>query len=320
MRRCICLYASELGAAVNENPYKHPCDVALALWKRFDPVHFAKAKARQAQKRRIPEKHVGSAHAVVESVVHEVPKLNAIVEKCCAKVKNGSLDNMLMLAEKEIKQVLEQDEACSEKTVSIGLKNEDILSFVQDAISSAYGRDREQKTMKDMAEQNNPVSDNNTKFYCKEIGQVCEGTGLPVYVYKIGGRIDGTVNSGDKGKRLIEIKNRKNRFMTPVPAYDVLQMQCYMFLLGKTECDLIERLNDGRSKTTTIPFDQTLWTKTLVQVRQFMRLFVAIYETEEWQDRLLSKATMSGQREVYSRLAVAFANFETKELNSSITI
>jgi hypothetical protein len=310
--RSLCLYASELGAAVRQNPFKHPCEVMLGIWKRYDPVHFSRAQTRVAtqQNRRCPE-DVNSALQIVATTVGEVPSLQTIVDQCCAKAtQNVSLPTILSIAQRQVRKVLDQNPVCQQRQI----EQSDVLQYVQNAVSGAYGLAREAKVVQESQQSSNPIQENNSTFHCgPEIGTVNDTPGGQTYTYRLGGRIDGTV---DKGSTLVEIKNRKNRFMDPVPMYDVLQMHCYMHLLQKTRCDLIEKLHGGQTKTTAIPWDAELWAATLSKVHQFFRLFVAIYETAEWQNRILAERTMAAQRRVYDKLDRAFDQFVQTGLKS----
>lgn len=81
--------------------------------------------------------------------------------------------------------------------------------------------------------------------------------------WKVCGKIDAQV-----GDQIIEVKNRKNRFMCPI--YDYIQLQTYLFLCDKTRGVLLERLN-GANKETSFPFDEEFWRDEVTpELRKFV--------------------------------------------------
>ncbi|XP_046858657.1 uncharacterized protein LOC124452109 [Xenia sp. Carnegie-2017] len=70
----------------------------------------------------------------------------------------------------------------------------------------------------------------------------------------------GKVDARDKDT-IIEVKNRKERFMQP--EYDIIQLQAYMFISGKQKGILLERFR-GENKKTNFDFNESDWNNVII--------------------------------------------------------
>ena len=95
------------------------------------------------------------------------------------------------------------------------------------------------------------ITNNNSKLYTAVLGS----EPMP---WGICGRIDGF-----RDGELVEIKNRKSHLYNPLPLYDIIQVQCYMQILGVGQATLIQSLalGDGTFQTdeTIIIRDDEYW-------------------------------------------------------------
>jgi hypothetical protein len=71
--------------------------------------------------------------------------------------------------------------------------------------------------------------------------------------YRLIGYLDGI-----QGDKVVETKNRK-RFWTTPPAYDFVQLRCYMFMKGKRDGVLLENFPGRGPRTTALPWDEEAW-------------------------------------------------------------
>ncbi len=145
-------------------------------------------------------------------------------------------------------------------TVSESIKADLPIPVINDLVttmSTTYGIEREAQSIEDVvASANTDVSkvevvESNQKMYYKTF---CIGP----HKYRIGGKVDALLSNGE----LIEIKNRINRFMTPIPARDRVQLHIYMILTNTYHGTLSEHLrvnNKVEIKNTEIPFDPEFW-------------------------------------------------------------
>jgi hypothetical protein len=71
--------------------------------------------------------------------------------------------------------------------------------------------------------------------------------------YRLIGYLDGMQDG-----KVVETKNRK-RFWTTPPAYDFIQLRCYMFMKGKRDGVLLENFPGRGPRTTSLPWDDEAW-------------------------------------------------------------
>lgn len=71
--------------------------------------------------------------------------------------------------------------------------------------------------------------------------------------YRLIGYLDGMQDG-----KVVETKNRK-RFWTTPPAYDFVQLRCYMFMKGKRDGVLLENFPGRGPRTTALPWDDDAW-------------------------------------------------------------
>jgi hypothetical protein len=71
--------------------------------------------------------------------------------------------------------------------------------------------------------------------------------------YRLIGYLDGM-----QSDKVVETKNRK-RFWTTPPAYDFIQLRCYMFMKGKKDGVLLENFPGRGPRTTALPWDDDAW-------------------------------------------------------------
>jgi hypothetical protein len=71
--------------------------------------------------------------------------------------------------------------------------------------------------------------------------------------YRLIGYLDGM-----QAEKVVETKNRK-RFWTVPPAYDFVQLRCYMFMKGKKDGVLLENFPGRGPRTTEVPWNDEQW-------------------------------------------------------------
>jgi hypothetical protein len=112
-----------------------------------------------------------------------------------------------------------------------------------------FGRDKEESLIQSNLLGN--VSGNNSDLYKAYLG-------FNPIKWGICGRIDGF-----RDGKLIEIKNRKSHIFNPLPKYDIIQVQCYLYIIGLQEATLIQSLALGNGEyelhETVIYRDDVYW-------------------------------------------------------------
>ena len=103
------------------------------------------------------------------------------------------------------------------------------------------------------------ITKRNTEFYTLFIDDI-----------KVVGAIDGY--SEEEG--LIEVKNRRNRFLG-MPRYEMIQCEVYMRMLGIDHCTHIERFN-GKDRDTSYDLNHFVWDEVLEGLERYKKLFKQI--------------------------------------------
>ena len=274
----VCLFASEYAAVVGQNPYRHPVLVLFEVWKRFDAASFHNAQHRVSQSRHNVEiETLDSADCVLDHVVRSNEELNKVVQDMTKVLSRGDtpLAKVLVDSRAQVTKVMKKDVESGKISQQ---REQEVVKRITSQLQQHYGKQREPVTIRDLGVS---VKNNNDKFYVKTLFNIPEGA--VITRVNLGGRIDGLVDD-----RLIEIKNRKSRFMVPVPQYDLIQLHCYMILLKKKQADLIEHLPSGKKKTTLVGFDPVLWNRTLTGAAQFIQVLNILLADPEAQFYLLS--------------------------------
>lgn len=101
--------------------------------------------------------------------------------------------------------------------------------------------------------------------------------------YGVGGRVDGWKNG-----RLVEIKNRRYKYM--FPEYENVQLHAYMKLCNQRSCTLIQYHGSDRLETL-IHFDDKYWSDIENSVRNFMMDFYLIMIDKTERSKFLSDPT-----------------------------
>lgn len=125
---------------------------------------------------------------------------------------------------------------------------------------TAFGRDKEDVLIQSGAI--GTITCNNSELYTALLGSEPMRWGIC-------GRIDGF-----RDGQLIEIKNRKSHIYNPLPIYDVIQVQCYLQILGIDQATLIQSLSHGdgtfQTEETVIVRDDDLWQEHILPGLQIM--------------------------------------------------
>lgn len=312
MLRAPIIYVSELAAAVGRNRYQTPQETLAKIWKRVDPASFAKRKRRTAVR---TEGEVlrslvvdGDLEAAVDVAKEATAtmKVMSIMEKPLVQANEERVREVRSLLKKKdvasiakalhvrtISTVARERQA---KTVEKLLKKkqvseEDIVKLIEQpkikdseeasrVIKGAVNKRRGTRNEDDgicgyEKSAGVKVHGKNDKFYKANIGTEEN----PCW---IGGRVDGLLED-----KVVEVKNRRNRFFNFLPAYERVQCVCYMYLVDRPACDLVQRFN-GDVRVATYEFDQDYWDELVEDILDFNEDLLDLLEDEDEQDKLLA--------------------------------
>lgn len=150
-----------------------------------------------------------------------------------------------------------------------------------------YGQHAEQRVIDDQLI--GEVTNGNAQFYRKLVHYVHYTNRRPgdMVRWGVGGKVDGFRNG-----KLIEIKNRVNRLFDPLPEYELIQLQIYMFLLDLQDATLCQVLSsDGKKmkKETEVIRDPLYWQQVIVpELQEVANLLDFFIQNEEWQAKFFA--------------------------------
>ena len=138
------------------------------------------------------------------------------------------------------------EEICVKKNI----KNEEVKKALDSALTKERGTKLETKTVEIFGKEKGikfkPVPQ-------ETVSKVIEHEGV---MWALQGRADALLKD-----KVIEVKNRKSRFMQPL--YDLIQLQAYLFLYEMPEGILLERLLKN-NKETPVKFEDNYWNEEVV--------------------------------------------------------
>jgi hypothetical protein len=257
------LNASDVAAACGLNKYNSPKKIA----QRYIDRKTRKVEDVMLQDYIIPTKDVGlmvSCRGDDEmsrrfDVIQDNYNLGKI-DDYTKKIEEASITSSI------IKKVFEKSVSVSdvyESKIEKDLLMKDLPCSVG-AISTDYvnkerGIREESKILDSFESRNKTIvkKRNDRMYYITLLG------------IKIGGRIDGY---DDNSTKLIEVKNRQNRFFRKIPLYEQVQCEIYLRMLNLDKCIHIERFN-GEDIETEYMKDNNLFDKIKFGLKEYKKVY-----------------------------------------------
>jgi len=169
-----------------------------------------------------------------------------VVEEVTAKVKT--------LCENEDKPV---ESVVQEICAKAEVEKKEVIEAIESKITKDRGTQLESKAVQDFGkakgvEIERPVE---PELYYRDM----EHEGIK---WSVCGKVDAETEDS-----VIEVKNRRNRFMCP--EYDYIQLQTYLFICNKSKGILLERLR-GENKESCFNFDNEFWQELTIELAEFV--------------------------------------------------
>jgi len=228
----VIIKASEVAACIGKNPYKRPHEVLDEMWKKYSPDTFKGTTKTDRANAALDKSEV--AKTIMISAVQSNPENSEEAEK--------------IFKEAAVQIQSNPDISKSDK--------KEILDHIRSKVYTSFGTKSEDKTA-DKVESDEKVKlirDDN--FYRFEVTCI-EGTR-----YIIVGKIDRIEEKEDGTRVLVEIKNRTRGLFNEIKAYEMIQVQTYLQMLGLQKARLVEQYNTD-TRSNDIERDDKLW-NTLV--------------------------------------------------------
>lgn len=194
----------------------------------------------------------------------------------------------------EVKEVAKKIKAAIPETISKS-DRQAIVKSIESQMNRQFGTKQEAPTIKQYEEQQKAsVGKRNDKFYKRKITSI---DGCSIFV---GGKVDGIKEDGT----VIEVKNRMRRFFDPLPEYDVIQLQTYLFVLKASKGELVEQLKGSKAniKTTEVEVDADMWDTIESRVISFCKALIAILDDQDLLQKFKSGSELDREHIVDSLL------------------
>jgi len=260
----IILYASQVAACIGYNKHKSPAEAMESMWERMYPESYSDAMARTG---------IVSETDKLESLVMSNPLIAHIIRDSTTPCDSSGHVSMSYDATSKLIKGLDVD-ADDREIVDATVKRN---------LYTTYGTQSEEQALERIREQLLIDAHPDDVFYKKQIGTE---DGVDIFV---GGKIDAITTDRSL---VVEIKNRIRRLFMKVPFYEIVQLQCYLYLLNVDKGVIVECLNSSDDSTTmnvvSISKDMQLWSSVIVpKMRRFVRQYVTLLTNSKMQDALM---------------------------------
>lgn len=277
----LCVYASQAAACIGDNRHKKLCDAAEAFWERANAKSYREALARNG---------ITTDEEILARVGQSHPEVADMLRTAAKNV-----DSSTEVADKYATLATKFHDFADENKFS-----DETRKVVDDALRktsyTTYGNAQESHVFKYIREALGVDCIEDPTFYRVQAGVVTTEYGS--FPWYIGGKIDAI--SSDR-TLLIEIKNRVNRLFRKPPAYEMVQVQTYLHLLGINDGMLVEcmRTNTGgdtSEEVNVMPVarDRVMWTTDIFpRLRGFVDFVANLLFDEALQDKFLKSKRKS---------------------------
>ncbi|XP_031573249.1 uncharacterized protein LOC116307230 [Actinia tenebrosa] len=291
----VIINASEVASVIGEHPYKSREEIMQKVWERTDQRTFCIVNATQnkTEVARIVTSRLQEADEEIKEqfssllvgdwdkqddtfirVLKEIfpedgypkPSLWPLRWKILKAIKNEKSQDFhekILLKEARVEQLLIEEvkklskdenkpisksveEICEKKNI----KNEEVKKALDSALTKERGTKLETKTVEVFGQEKDikfkPVPQ-------ETVSKVMEHESVR---WALQGRADALLKD-----KVIEVKNRKNRFMQPL--YDLIQLQAYLYLYEMPEGILLERFRKEHNETS-VKFEDNYWNNEVV--------------------------------------------------------
>lgn len=285
-RRKIVIFASELASAVGRHRYQPKEETFQRVWLRAHPQSFCFAYALQfksevrsmlteCEELQFPlteESDLVDFAAELKKVICDI-SLRKVYWKMLnllkVKLFKSSKEDQVLVSAKVIEQVASEvktlcqneekpvESVVKEICVKARIEKKEVVDAVESKITKDRGTQLEGKAVQDFGKAKGikferPIA---PELYYRDM----EYNGVH---WSVCGKVD-----AETEESVIEVKNRKNRFMCP--EYDYIQLQTYLFIRNKSKGVLLERLK-GQNKESCFDFDEELWEEVTIALAEFV--------------------------------------------------
>ena len=226
----IHLSASELASFIGLNPYQHPKNIMVKMWKKYYPsqyytqIHNLDRVGKEYEPCERPNETLNRL-----TQKHKIPI--PIELKKCFESKNAQ---QLQKNQKEL--------ICRITETDIPKKEKDKLKEALTSLTNTkYGTHQENKSMLYYTKKYNKLIKTGEHYHKKKLFQYKNQQ------WYIGGKIDGITEDNV----LLEFKNRVRCLFNRIRDYELVQIQTYLHILELESAELVEVLDYKKNNKET---------------------------------------------------------------------
>lgn len=287
--RNIVIFASELASAVGRHRYIKKEETFRKVWLRSHQQSFCFAHALQFKndlRSILTESEELTTHfsllkeeidlvdfaTVLRKIICDI-SLRKIYRQILSHLKvklfKSNKEEQVLVAAKVVEEIAaEVKTLCDHETKPVesvvkeicaktGVEKREVVEAMESKITKDRGTQLENKAVQDFGKSKGIQIERPMvpELYHRDM----EHDGMK---WSVCGKVDAETEDS-----IIEVKNRKNRFMCP--EYDYIQLQTYLFICHKPRGILLERLR-GTNKETCFEFDGELWQELTIELAEFV--------------------------------------------------
>jgi hypothetical protein len=249
----ICVYASNLAGATGHHKHIKPHVVLEEMWSKIDPTGYTAAFHRNSKK---------TKEERLQEIFQAGGKLAKHVADATTKqhdTSNGTLNT----AKTAIAAMCKMSDLSNDDKILLS-------EHIQTNVFTKYGTDQEERVYRALIEKHSLAIKKDPVFYRKKMGEI-NGK-----AWFIGGKVDAVTQDRSQ---VVEIKNRVGELKKIVRSYELVQLQCYMQLLGIDHSTLAECYTapDGSMHidTSLVEKDQQFWdSQVMPRITAFIALLI----------------------------------------------
>ena len=286
-RRKLVIFASEIASAVGRHRYQSREETFQRVWLRTHQQSFCFAYALQFQDeiRSMLTECEDLAFPSLKEVSDIVDFAGVLRKLICdislrkaySRIQNflkvrlfrSSKEAQMLVSAKVVEQVAAEvktlcqneqkpvESVVKEICAKEGIEKKEVVEAVESKITKDRGTQLEGKAVQDFGKAKGIEIERliTPELFYKDM----EHNGVK---WSVCGKVDAETED-----TVIEVKNRKNRFMCP--EYDYIQLQTYLFIRNKSKGVLLERLK-GENKESCFDFDEELWEEVTIDLAEFV--------------------------------------------------
>jgi len=251
----VCIFASEVAAAIGEHKYQPQDEAFIKIWKRNHPQSYQETLQDIQQE---------DKEQRIQAIIHS----SGIEQEITQAIEMATPAEVMQTIEKKV----------VEHVCRAGLPQTEILTTlkqVQTNINQRKGILQEDAGIQSYEKKHHTQvtkrNDTLYRFYGNN--------------YVLVGKIDGVEEASGC---LIEHKHRMNRLFRFIPLYERIQIMVYMKLTGMSKAKCVQYYKDD-TKTIELPWDNATWDRINSKLEQCANRFDKYMCDKEAQRALLRK-------------------------------